>query len=83
MYDNYLISNLNESKNLIVDINKSNNNFCNECFDGNDLNKLKNNCTLDNRKLIYKPKYQIPKDYYIIPIFTFLCCLGLIFQKCY
>ena len=65
----------------------TNNNFCEECFEGYDLNELKNNCTLNKNfikgNLIYKPEYQIPKDYYIIPVFTFLCCLGLILQKCY
>ena len=65
----------------------NNREFCNECFDGYDLNNLKNNCTINSNfvrgNLIYKPYFQIPKDYFIIPIFTFLCCLGLIFQKCY
>ena len=67
----------------------NNNEFCNECFDEYHLNELKNKCILKNDSnyvrgnLIYKPEYQTPKDYYIIPIITFLCCLGLIFQKCY
>ncbi len=72
-------------------------NNCKKCY-GNKFNCTEchsfytltpnNLCFLDKSffqriNLLYQYSYQHPFDYYIIPLFIILCCLGLLIQKCF